>query len=364
MTTASAISPFADILPTMVTIPGPRMALEPLGAVLFAVHILLVNIILGLSAIALVQSFRGKSAFYSTLMPKTLALAVNLGVACLLFVQVLFNSFSYPSYILMGLIWFGLPFIVLMAYYGLYIFDSNHDKEGCLGKPVLLISVFLLLCSAYILTLNNTIMSRPDKWLEAYQAHPGGAIWSIGIVSLLPRFLHNVVASLAIGGLALAWLAFRKNKNTGVMPAEYALGLKWFMFGTMVQAAVGVWYLFSQEQPVTDALLGGKALGTGLVALGAAAGISAIYAAHRQKLGLTTALALSAVSIMVALRYFVRHLLTDPVAMPDMEAKLVGPALLFIVCIIVVAALVVWIFKAAAPALRSSGGSAEGRDAR
>ncbi|MCA1796739.1 MAG: hypothetical protein LC645_04195, partial [Geobacteraceae bacterium] len=115
--------PNAALIPTPDAIPVPWGWFYVLLMLTFLLHLLLMNAMLGGGIIALISSLRKKeqslliSKEFSYKWPYTIAFAVNLGVAPLLFIQVLYGHFIYTSSILMAVWWFSIVVLLILAYY-------------------------------------------------------------------------------------------------------------------------------------------------------------------------------------------------------------------------------------------------------
>ncbi len=109
------------------------------------------NAMLGGGIIALISTLRGGNENsllckeFSYKWPYTIAFAVNMGVAPLLFVQVLYGQFIYSSSILMAVWWFSIFGILILAYYSAYIYDFKFEALGGLRIFMIELSVLILL---------------------------------------------------------------------------------------------------------------------------------------------------------------------------------------------------------------------------
>ncbi len=131
------------------------------------------------------------------------ALTVNLGVPPLLFLQVLYGQFLYSSAILSAVYWMLLVAVV-MSSYGLLYVHAGRAKRGLFGGAAglpLSLAVCGLLATSFILTNVMSLMLRPDSWSQ-YFFDAKGTILNLGDPTFLPRWLHFVFASLAVGGLS------------------------------------------------------------------------------------------------------------------------------------------------------------------
>jgi hypothetical protein len=103
------------------------------------------------------------------------------------------------------------------------------------------ISLFLLVI-AFFFTNNMSLMVNPASWMR-YFDHPEGMLLNFGDPTLLPRYLHTVFASVAVGGLALGlyhdWLRRRGDQGAA---AHIPTDMGWFSWATIINFGVGTWY--------------------------------------------------------------------------------------------------------------------------
>jgi hypothetical protein len=125
---------------------------------------------------------------------------------------------------------------------------------------------------------NLTLSQTPARWGGKYFANPAGWNLNLSEPTLIPRFLHFMVAAVAMGGLLLMFMALANWKRD----TEYArqllkFGGKAFMYATMAQTVVGVWFLVSLPRDLRMLYMGDNSLATILLLVGVAGGIGAIF---------------------------------------------------------------------------------------
>ena len=162
-----------------------------LGVVTFALHIVAVQVMLGTLGLTLWGAWRQTPAWqhlsHTLMMTAKVAVgfAVVLGVAPLLFVQVIYDGFWYTSNVLSA--WWLMAFIVILivAYLGLYrAYGLNHQyaadgrplmREGPVqGAKWLLTSLVLLLVCGFIIHAVTNQALFPGRWMNWYA--PNGDI--------------------------------------------------------------------------------------------------------------------------------------------------------------------------------------------
>jgi hypothetical protein len=266
-------------------LPAPYWLLNLLLIVTFVLHILAMDFMLGGGVVALLTKLRTKNSEAANRifldlakkMPVLLPAAITLGIAPLLFVQVLYGQFFYTSSILMAWPWFLVLVLLTVAYYGFYYVSFRSGRNPGRASGVMLFSVTLVLLIGFLFTNNITLSQTPARWGAKYFASAGGWHLNLSEPVLVPRFLHFLIAAVAVGGLLLVFMALANWKRD----REYAgqlleLGGKTFMYATMAQIVAGIVFLISLPRDMRMLFMGDDPLATTLLLIGVAGGIGAI----------------------------------------------------------------------------------------
>jgi len=236
------------LIPTPDALPVHWSWFQSLFLLTFFFHIVLMNVMLGTIIIAFVRHAHRPEASepltreISGKLPFAIALAVNFGVAPLLFLQVLYGHFIYTSSVLMAALWLSIIGILIAAYYTAYIYRYQYDSmRDSRMIATALISVLLLIIG-FLFSNNYSLMVQPQTW-QRYFSHPSALLLNFSDPSLVPRYLHFVLSALAVGGLAIA-LYFRQKQKKGMEEAETWIryGCNWFGYATFANFAVGFWF--------------------------------------------------------------------------------------------------------------------------
>jgi hypothetical protein len=306
-----------NLVPSPDSIPAAAWIFEALDVLLFALHILVVDIVVGgvLLTIYYYVSQRGKPALEppdSDRLPTATAIAVNLGVAPLLFLQVLYGHFFYTSSVLMATFWLLVIPLLILGYYGLYIHRRKLSGSPLLAKTFLVVSALALLYIGFMFVNNITLMYQPAKWV-GYFENRSGTILNLGDPTLIPRYLHFVVAAVAVAGLFRAVVArYRENRKGTDETATKRAGLRIFAFGSMAQALVGFVFLATLPGDFILKFLGGDLFSTTVFLIGVGLAFAAIAAALRNKLDATLYLLGGVILAMVVNRANLRAMYLDP----------------------------------------------------
>jgi hypothetical protein len=241
----------------------------------------------------------------SRVLPPVAAFTITLGVAPLLFLQLVYGQFFYTSSVLMAWYWLAVVFLVLLGYYGVYWHQLRHDELGPKGAWVMLATAVLFLLVAFIFTQNITAMLHPQDFYPRFMNGQVGKIFGPVPLLNLARLAHFVVAAAAIAGFGIALLSSRWRADSPEF-ADWArrYGVTWFMGGTLLQFLVGLWFLFSLPAEIRQALVGEK-FAVGVLVLGILLALVALLTVA-MSLGAASVAVLGTVCAMAVLRHLVR----------------------------------------------------------
>ncbi len=304
--------PQPDVLP----IPSPAWLMKFFLLLTFLLHIIAMNILLGGAILGFISYMKRKIDHHrllakelSHLLPPAFAATVTLGVAPLLFAQVIYGHLFYSSSIIIGWWWWLVVPVLIIAYYTTYHI-SIRDAKNVSWKPLLV--VILLVGVSFIYSNNLSLMQTPEKFTSMQLATQSG--WSLNLseLSLLPRWLHMVLGAVAIAALTIAWLGTRKQKFNPKF-GNWAVGYGGKIFGaiTHLQIIVGLVFVMTLRREVMLLFMGRDMLATILlpvsIILAVYLGIAGFRLGRNPKrvklLMMLTALVLA---IMVVMRDLVR----------------------------------------------------------
>jgi hypothetical protein len=279
-----SLIPAADPNP----LPAPFWVFKLLLVATFALHILAMNSMLGGAVLAVAAKGRARKDKYAgrlffdiaRKLPSLLPATITLGVAPLLFVQVLYGEYFYSASIILAWPWFGVLLLLTAAYYGFYFVSLRGEARPGRAGTVLTLSAVMIAAIGFIYTSNLTLTETPTAWGARYFANPGGWNLNLSEATLAPRYLHFFTAAIAVGGLLLMFMGFRKSKAGDPVYARYVFrfGARAFAYATMAQFVIGFWFLVSLPRELLLLFMGGDPLATVLLLVGVAAAVVAILA--------------------------------------------------------------------------------------
>jgi hypothetical protein len=259
--------------PDPIPLPAPYWLLKFLLVLTFILHIIAMNFALGGGFIAGITDLIGRkksnqfhtnlSSSLSKMLPIATAFTITLGIAPLLFLQVLYGQYFYTSSIIMAWPWLAVILLLIIGYYGYYIYQFNFEKLSGIRAWIVLGSAVLFAIIGLIYTNNLVLMLTPEKWAQKYFANPHGTNFNFDDPTVIPRYLHFLVASISVAGLLVLIYGLgkiSKDEKYGRWAIKY--GGLWFVFGTIVQYAVGIWFLLSLKKEFILLYMGENTLAT------------------------------------------------------------------------------------------------------
>jgi hypothetical protein len=219
-------------------------------------HLIVMNIMLGSAVIVLVAALQQDKSMLpmcrdiGRTIPFTTAFTINLGVAPLLFLQVLYGQFFYTSSILMAVYWLSIVAMLIIAYYAAYLYNTFHDRN----YAFLFIAgnILLLLVIAFFFSNNVSIMQLPESWSHYFEDRNGWFL-NLGDSALLVRYLHFLASAVAMGGLAIALYYQLKQCRGGEDAGRWIrMGCNWFTVATIINFGIGFRFLGALPLSVYD----------------------------------------------------------------------------------------------------------------
>jgi len=326
----------------------------------FPLHLLAMNAMLGSLAIGIFQHLKGGSVQkklahrIAVVLPLVIAFVVNLGVAPLLFVQVLYGQFVYSSSILMGISWILIVPIMIVAYYGSYLYDFKFTRLGSAGPWLAVLVFFLLTIIGFFFSNNMLLMSLPERFQD-YFSHTGGSILAYTQPIFWPRFLHMICGSLAMGSLFVALLGqFRKASDPELEKHALRIGMNSFLILTSINIVAGFWYLLSLPSELMNIFMGGNGGATSAFVVALLLVTGALYSGWKKKLWSTLSYSVALVVVMTFMRSWLRtEYLKDVFTLDQLQVvPQYSPMFFFFVTLIAGVACLVWLINKSRIAFR------------
>lgn len=323
-------------------IPSPLWLLLVLHILTLTLHFIAMNLLAGGAAILAYLGMTGRGQTlaarrYLRTLPAIMAATITLGVAPLLFVQLIYPRQVYGASITSGWLWLAIIPLLIVAYYLVYAASlgkpaSGHAKWYLLGA----LAVFL-----YVSFVYSSVFSMGERMglIKAlYAKSQSGLIVNPALGEYLARWGHMLLGAVTVAGFLLGALA-------GEDEATFRTAKRIFLWGMLATAALGIVYLFTLSDIIRPFMLGP---GIVAVTLGVVLSLMALYFFFTRRLWVAGSLIFVSMLAMVFARHEVRLLrlagVYDPGTVPVHPQW--GVFALFLFFFVVALGVVVWMARA------------------
>lgn len=230
-------------LPDYNFLSAPLWLITVLHLVTLTLHFVAMNFLVGGIMVILFGRFKDRwnnptVQRFIKLFPNAMAATVTLGVAPLLFVQLVFHRQTYAASIVSAWLWLGIVAAAIAAYYLLY--GASFTKkltDGCRGH-YLAWSLVGLVYISFVYTTVFSMAERPDLYMSVYAATQSGLGINPDIGGWIFRWLHMLTGALTVGAFFVGWLG----KDD---VAAFKIGKGFYLWGMVIAMVIGLAYLFS-----------------------------------------------------------------------------------------------------------------------
>jgi hypothetical protein len=329
-------------LPDYQFLSAPLWLVTTLHLVTLTLHFVAMNFLLGGVVIALYAALRGQWSDpallkFARLFPSAMAATVTLGVAPLLFVQLVYHRQIYSAAIVSGWAWLGIIGAVIVAYYALYRATLRGDRTGRLSLAALGLTLAGILYVSFAYSSIFSMAEQPGLMHSLYARDQSGLVWNPQVGDYLLRWSHMVLGALTVGGFLVGMLG--RNE-----PAAYRTGKQFFVGGMALASLAGMGYTLSLL-PILPALMKTPAIWALTVALLLSIG-SLHFFFKKSFVGAGAMLFVSMLG-MVYTRHTARMLQLSGLFEPSSLriATQWSPFILFLVCFVVMLVVVAWMLR-------------------
>ena len=222
----------------------------------FTLHILVVNLAVGGIAVAMYCHFKGGE--YRRRLSRALAkastinisVAIVLGVAPLLFVQVIYDPFWYASNSLSA--WWAMAFllVITIAFLALYVFYLKRRKTPDAWGGYAVLSLVAAVAAGVIISALSVQALVPARWLQWYAGCGQLNTTGTGLYYFeVGRFLHFMVPAFINTGIFMmlyAWY-FRPRPDCDDAYLDWVgrTGARIARVAVMIELVTGLWWLLA-----------------------------------------------------------------------------------------------------------------------
>lgn len=230
-------------LPDYNFLSAPLWLITVLHIVTLSLHFAAMNFLVGGLIIVLWGKFTNRwedptVQQFVKLFPTALAATVTLGVAPLLFLQLVYHRQVYAASIVSGWFWLMIIPAVMIGYYLLYGAALSKRPGGAHRALWLTIALGLFLYVSVVYSSVFSLAERPADIQALYGQSQSGLTLNPEVGDWLLRWLHMLFGAMTVGGFFVGLLG-RNN------PQAFKVGKGFFLWGMVFASVVGVAYLLS-----------------------------------------------------------------------------------------------------------------------
>jgi hypothetical protein len=244
------ISTFVNVMRDSAGIPFYPVVFQGLYVLTWALHAAFVLLALGSMGLSLYGSTQQKSSpYWKILTPHlimtgkiSISILIVLGVAPLLFTQVIYDSGWYVANTLSGA-WVFIFIYALVIGYMMYYWYQSANKKGSSSSTLIGIISFGILIFCGVLMHNFAVEAiSPTKWMEWYA--PNGVIdnagWNMHLDLIRLGFMVSLM--IPVTGIFMQnytqFLSTRKDFEPKYLEFVKNLGSKFAIFGLLISAVL------------------------------------------------------------------------------------------------------------------------------
>lgn len=334
--------PLLADLPDYDFLPAPLWILTILHVLTLTLHFFAMNFLVGGVVVALTGRFEDRWTNptiqkFVRLFPSVMAGTVTLGVAPLLFTQLVYGGMVYSASIVSGWLWILIPLVVMVVYYFLYA-ASFAPRGSAKIKEKLVFAILGLIFVSLVQSSVFSLAEQPALQEELYRASQTGAVVNTNFASWIPRWLHMITGAITVGAFFFGWLG-RNDKEA------WAIAKRFFVGGFVLASIFGVVYLLLLGDLLKPFM---QSMGIWVLTVGIIFGLGSLHFFFKQKFVGAAAMMLVSMLGMVGARHALRNVALDVAGHPQTGWRVEpqwGVFGLFLVCFIVALALVAWMLK-------------------
>ncbi|MBU0505914.1 MAG: hypothetical protein ABII18_13585 [bacterium] len=332
-------------LPSYDFISAPLWLVTVLHIVTLTLHFLAMNFMVGGLAIVLFGCFKNKQANpivekFIRAFPSMMAATVTLGIAPLLFVQLVYAKPVYAASVTSAWFWLMIFMVAMGSYYFLYGAAFSKKFIGIKQRVYLIIALIGFVYVSFVYSATFSMSEHPDVYQALYASNQTGLVLNPNIMSYLFRWMHMLAGAVMVGGFFVVLLG-RDNEQA------FIVGRRFYLGAFLVSFVLGIAYLFALKD-ILRLIMRGPAIWilTGSIALS----VLSVFWLYKRKIVLTSIALLVSFVGMVVVRHIVRliylkgsALAFDPAQIPFQPQWSIF--IIFLVCFVLALAAVGYMFK-------------------
>ncbi len=329
-------------LPDYNFLPAPLWLITVLHIVTLTLHFLAMNFLFGGIIILVFGRMTNKwqdptIRRFIKLFPTAVAATVTLGVAPLLFAQLVYHRQVYAATIVSAWFWLGAILAVMVAYYLLYAAAFKSNGKSSRAPVFIGLAVLMLACVSFVFSTIFSMGERPDVYTALYAANQSGLVINNDVGGWIFRWLHMILGAVTVGGFFVGLLG-RNNE-----PA-WDLGKKAYLWGMVAVMIMGLIYLFTLGDYLLVLM---RSVAIWLIVAAIVLSLGSLHFFYRRSFVLSGLLLFLSTVGMVTIRHMLRLILFegkfDPGTIPIVPQWSVF--VMFVICFVLAIGLVAYMLR-------------------
>ena len=328
-------------LPLYDFLPAPLWLINTLHIVTLSLHLIAMNFLFGGLVVLLFarisERWQNPTVMrYVKLLPSAMAATITLGVAPLLFVQLVYPRQVYSASIVSGWFWLLIIDSAILGYYCLYASSFRKSLSGS-ARLLFWIVAGTFVYISLIYSSVFTLAENPNLTRSLYAGEQNGWTFNPDIGSWLFRWLHMVTGAITVGGFFVGWIGHKDEQ-------VYSAGKQFFLWGMAAAAVFGFVYLFTLDKYLLPFM---RTPGIWALTVGIVLSAGALHFYFKKRFVPAAVMVLVSVIMMVYSRHHVRLLhLADTYDPSSMPVQFQWPVFaVFLVCFLIAIGLIWYMLK-------------------
>jgi hypothetical protein len=321
---------------------APLWLITALHLVTLTVHFIAMNFVVGGIVAILWGKFRNRwedppVQTFLKLFPSGLAATITLGVAPLLFLQLVYHRQVYAAAIVSGWFWLMIIAVLIVTYYLLYAVSFKSGKSGRSHGLFLTIALAGMIYVSLVYSSVFSLAERPSLIAHLYAQDQSGTIWNPELGDWVLRWLHMIFGAVTVGGFFVGLIG-RNNEDA------FKVGKSFFLGGLVITSLAGIGYLLSLADYLKPFM---HTPGIWALTLGVLLSLGSLHMFFTKKFLPAGVMLFVSIFCMVMTRHYVRLLKLDgqfdPSSLPVQSQW--GVFGIFLICFVAAIGILVYMFR-------------------
>lgn len=294
---------------------GPLWLITFLHIFTFTLHLIAMNFLVGGLAVILWGKISNRwedptVKQFVNLFPSIMAATITLGVAPLLFLQLVYPKQVYSAAIASGWFWMGVVDLAIVSYYLFYAASMSRQPGKGPRSWMLYIALGGLLYISFVYSSIFSMAERPELIESVYADNQTGLTLNPNLSQYIFRWLHMIFGAFTVGSFIFGIVGRNHESSFGAAKT-------FVLWGTIINAVIGFVYLFQLDDLLLPFM---RSPGIHALSLGIVASLALVHFFFKRQFVIASSLMFVSMLCMVIARHYVRLVrladVYDPTTVP------------------------------------------------